>query len=70
MEQIELLTHTGNELTVRHRPTGPIFTYRINAACELETGLVFQGPGAQEPRDVAADVRVVAKREARRLGLI
>ena len=66
---IEVLTSTATALTLRHRHTGHVFTYRVEAG-DLVLGPVQEGPGPKDPGDVAADVHAVAKQEAKRLKLI
>ena len=69
MGDVDLLTNTETELTLRHRLTGHVFVYRVEAG-DLVPARVREGPGPKDPGDVAADVHAVAKREAKRLGLI
>ena len=66
---VEVLTMTSAALTLRHRPTGHVFTYHVEAG-DLVLGPVQEGPGPKDPGDVAADVHAVAKQEAKRLKLI
>lgn len=69
MHDIDLIDDRPDRLTLRHTATGHVFTYRIEGG-DLVPGPVEEGRGPKDPGDVAADVHAVAKREARRLGLI
>ena len=69
MDNVEVLTITATALTLRHKPTGHVFTYHVEAG-DLVPGPVQEGSGPKDPGDVAADVHAVAKQEAKRLKLI
>ena len=69
MDNTEVIEATETALRLRHTATGHVFTYRVEAG-ELLPGPVEEGRGPKDPGDVAADVRVAAKREAKRRGMI
>ena len=69
MDEIELIEDGPDRLRLRHGPTGHVFTYTV-AGGDLVPGPVEEGHGPKDPGDVAADVRAVAVREARRRGLM
>ncbi len=69
MDDIEWLEGGADRLRLRHTATGHVFTYTI-AEGDLLPGRVEEGHGPKDPGDVAADVHAVARREAKRRGLL